>query len=758
MVPYDPRVFVPEEEEGIDLREYWRILAKRKWVILALVAIAVTASFMATRLQVPEYRATVTVQIDPEGSQILSFQDFNRSGRWYVSEFLASQNEILRSRSLAEAVVRREGLQDHPELTGGVRQRSLVGELRDLARMLVAAVRPTEENVPAPEAAAPEPRGEGPAAGALRSRLEVVPVRNSLLVRISFVSFDPQFAARIANAVAREYMENSMQRRLDAGAEARAFLEKQLDDMRIAIERSDRALADFARQGGVADLEANLEMARAGLRSLNDRFEEVQQELVQIAAWRELVDAGRTEHLDPVLNSATIADLQSRLLDANAEYASLSERFLDSYPTVAETLRRIALLRAEISAERTKVVNGIIGRYDNLKAQEAALQQAIAEREERVMTLNERGVQYNILRREFETSRELYDGLLQRLKEIGVAAGVQEANISVIDTAQVPGAPFRPDLRKNVSIAGMVGLAVGIALALLLEFLDSTIRRTEDVERLVDRPVLGLVPLMRLRDRRKAGETAGRHDREVAHFSANHPKSSISEAFRSLRTSLMFSTPEGMPKALLVTSSAQGEGKTTTAANLATVLAQNGARVLLIDADLRRPSLHKDFGIARAPGLTNCIAHNGPGPLMELSLVKRTEVEGLSVMPAGHSTPSPAELLSSSRLAKILTDLRQIFDHVIVDAPPILGLADAVILSRMVDGVILVAASGRTGKENFRVSVRRLYQVQAPLLGVVLNQVDLASPDYAYYSSYYYNYETDRDRLEHETHGLSKAS
>ena len=744
---YDPKVVVPEDDDSIDLREYWRVLVKRRWTVFGVLAIVVAATVMATLLMVPEYRATATVEINPQAARILAYEDFDgaqRSGA-NTQQFLTTQYEILRSRSLAEAVVREHGLENHPEMTGDIRQRSVLAEARAIVGLLAGVLRPAGETHAAESAEVDTLRQ---AANQFRNRIEVQPVRNSHLVHVSFVSFDPVFSATITNAIVKEYIEGTMQRRYDAGSEARQFLQAQLDEMRIALERSDRALADFAREARVADLSENQQMARAGLRSLNDRLESVRKELVQLAGWRELVQQGRVEHLDPVVNSESLAQLQQRLLDASAEYASKSERFLDGYPAVAEILRRMELLREEIASERQRIADGILGRFDTLRAEESALEQAIAEREERIMALNEQGVQFNILRREFETNRELYDGLLQRMKEIGVAAGVQENNISVIDVAQTPNSAFKPAMGKNLAIASMLGLMVGVALALLLEFLDSTLRRTEDVERLIDRPVLGLVPLLRTGDRgrgrrrrRAASRKGPRADRSLTHYSATHPGSSVSEAFRSLRTSLMFSTPEGMPRSVMVTSASPSEGKTSTAANLATVLAQNGSRVLIIDADLRKPSLHKDFGKPRSPGLTNSIAQVQRSGSLETPAIHETDVDGLALMPAGHSTPSPAELLSSSRFSQVIADCRSIYDYVIIDAPPIIGLADAVILSRIVDGVVLVAAAGQTGKENFRVAVRRLQQVQAPVLGVVLNRVDLESPDYAYYSSYYYNYE-----------------
>ena len=760
MVAYEPRASVPgpDEDDSIDLREYWKILVKRKWLIIALLTIVVGAAFVATKLQVPEYRATALVLIEPEATQFLGFQDFDQQTGRASAEFRASQYEILRSRSLARAVVQAEQLEDHPELTGQLRQRSLSGELRDLSRLLLSAIRPASEN-PA-DASGQQGTSADPldlAANALLKKVEIEPVRNTQVVRVSVVSFDPEFSSRLANALVREYIDSSLQRRFDSGTQARRFLEGQLDEMRIALERSDRALAEFARQARVSDLDQNMEMTRDGLRSTSARLDEVRRELSQLEGWRELARQGQVDHLDPVAGNERLAELEARLQDASIAYRALSEQYTENFPLVAERRRDLESLREEVAAERQKVVAGIAGRLEARIAEQAALERAITQRENQLMDLNERSVQYNILRREFETNRELYDALLQRMKEIGVSAGVQKSNISIIDPAPVPRGAFRPNLQKNLAIASMLGLMIGIALALLLEFLDSTIRRTEDIERQVDRPVLGLIPLLRLRDQRATAAT-GRPERALSHYSATHPKSAVSEAFRSLRTSLMFSTPEGMPRVLLFTSPSQGEGKTTAAANLATVLAQNGASVLLIDADLRRPSVHRDFSIPRSPGLTDAISRVSTGTQPEHPVIHGSGVDGLSLMPAGHATPSPAELLSSNQLAKVLSDCRRIFDHVIVDAPPILGLADAVVASRMVDGVVLVAAAGKTGKENFRISVQRLRQVQAPLLGVILNRVDLESPEYSYYSAYYYNYEPDKGQLETEEVRPRKAS
>ena len=750
MTVYDPLLNGQQDDsETIDLHALWAILVKRKWTVVGVATIMVTAALLSNLLMVPEYRSTATIEILPN-LQILNIRDFEPEyvGMRGEGLFMNSQQRILQSRALAEEVVRAEGVADHPELSGEMRQRSIRGELRSLMRTVRSALSPGSNN---PGAGSATNQGTPPhvAANRLRSRIQVQPVQESRLVNVRVTGFDPQFAAQMANAVVEQYIKTSMQRRYEAGNEARAFLEEQLAEMRIALERSDQALSDFARERGVADLEQRITLANDAMRRFSQQLDQTESDLVQLKSWRELIEQGRIEHLEPIVNSESITRLNNQLMEAKNEQARLSERFREDYPAMQEARNRVERLEQEIQAERERIIANVLGRHENLTAQAEALEEAITEREGRILALNEQGVQYNILRREFQTNQELYEGLLQRLKEIGVAAGLQENNISVIEQARVAGSPFRPNIPRSLFKALALGLMAGLGLALMLEFLDSSIRRIEDIERLVDRPVLGMVPMVKIRNRSKvetlkAERTTSENEREVSHYSAVHPKSAVSEAFRSLRTSLMFSTAEGMPRTLMVTSAGTAEGKTTTAINLATVLAQNGSSVLLIDSDLRKPRIHRDFNCFRAPGLTNRIAlskNNGKAN----SAIHPTHVQNLFVMPSGNSTPSPAELLSSERLERIIETCKRAFDYVIMDSPPTLGLADAMILSRQVDGVVLVARAGQTGKENFRVAIKRLSQVQAPVLGVVLNGVDLDSPEYAYYSSYYYNYESDDD-------------
>ena len=760
MVPYDPfQAQQHEEDDTIDLREYWRILVKRKWMVFSVLAIITVATLLSTILMIPVYRSTATVQITPPNSQILEYADFSSEGTGYLAQqqFYTTQYEILRSRDLAESVVRTEGVEEHPELTGEIRQRSLTGELRALPGAIKRALSPNKRpQINGLSAEERRDRAIRSAAGALRGRVSVEPVRNSNLVNVSVEAFDPDFASRMANAMIDEYMRTSMQRRFEAGSQAREFLEDQLADMRVQLERADQALLDFAQRNQVADLDQRIEMATSTLNDLNQRLSDIETALVTLGSYKTMIERGQAADINMVNESEEIRDLRQQRAQMATEYASLSQRFKEDYPTLVELRNQMDTISDQIAEERTLAIRGILSEYNSKSAEAESLREAIEQREGTILALNQQGVQYNILKRDFETNRELYDGLLQRMKEIGVAAGVRENNIAVIDAALPPGGAFKPNLSRNMALAIVLGLMGGVGLALVLEFFDSSIHRTEDLEALTGRPVLGLVPMVKSKQMRADNPNVQLPDRAVGHYSAKHPKSSVSEAFRSLRTSLMFSTPEGMPKTILVTSPGPGDGKTTTAINLATVMAQNGSRVLLIDADLRKPRLHRDFGKAQSPGLTNRIAGNQTEGNDSASIVT-TDVEHLFVMPSGNQAPNPAELLSSDRMAKIIAMNARAFDHVILDSAPILGLADAMVLSRLVDGVMVVAQAGVTAKESVKTSMRRLMQVRAPVLGMVLNAVDLDSPDYAYYSSYYYNYDSEDDSNGKEPSGSRKA-
>lgn len=720
-----------EDEDEINLADLWMTVRKYKWIIFSFMVLVVGTTIIATALMRPVYQSTATVQIDPDMRRILEYQDLEGNANTANQRnFYATQYEILRSRTLALSVIEKLNLLQNPEINGEIGQRGIMTGIGQIIGLATGVFRSKGVAVEGSDTLAQQER----AINRFLGRLSVTPVRDSKLVQIRFESFDPELAARVVNTLVTEYMQANLQRYYVAGNEAREFLQTQLTGMQANLERADQSLQDFARQQGIADLEGRMLLANDKLASLEQSLTGVQQLKLDLAIKNNRIRAGQGDSLPEIVNNSLINQLQQQLIQLRADYSELMGLLKPEYPRAMELQNRIDQLQEQIRAETDLRQLSIVNQYESLLEQEVAMESLIDAQEESLLMLNQRSVQYNILKREVETSRELYNGLLQRMKEIGVAAGVRENNVAVIDAAQTPLGPFKPRMGFNALMALILGGLGGTGLAFFLQFLDNTVRRPEDIESLVAMPSLGLVPRARP-DKAKPDQVV--ESKELAFYSVNHRNSEVSEAYRSLRTSLTFSSADGMPKTLLVTSTGPGEGKTTTASNLACVLAQNGKRTLLIDADLRKAQVHKHFDLAQIPGLTQCITRRDYTPEI---IWHATVVENLFVMSSGTLPPNPAELLAPERIGKLLEDLSKEFDHIIIDSAPVLGLADALVLSRSVEAVMLIVYGGKTTKQALKYTVQRLRQVHAPLVGAVLNNVDLASVDYNYYASSYYAY------------------
>jgi capsular exopolysaccharide synthesis family protein len=728
-----PGVAIPPEEDDdeINLADLWLVIRKYKWTIISFAALVFTATVIGTALMRPVYRATTTLQIKEEGAQVLEYQDLEGApSRGGDRNFYSTQFEILKSRSLAQRVIEELGLMDNPELNGEIGQRGIMAGIGQVKGLVGSLLKGGGEKEPPTEE---EKRAK--VVDRFLGKLSISPVGDSKLVDVSFKSFSPELAARVTDTLAQEYIDANLERKYEAGDEAREFLQRQLADMQAQLERSDKKLQDFAEDQGIADLESRIELTNDKLSQLEETLTEVQQKQRETRIKYERIQNGKGDSLPEIVNSEILNTLQEELVALRSEYSELSGKFKPDYPRMQELAKRIQELEQQIEAEKKEIKQGIISRHLALLEQEKSLKESLESQEQRLLTLNQKKTKYDILKREVESNEELYNGLLSRMKEIGVAAGAEENNIAVIDDARTPQQPAAPNMTLNASLALFLGVFGGTGIAFLLQFLDNTVRRPEDLEQIAQLPSLGLVPQAKQGRGRRAKDV---DSQALALYSRTHPQAEFSESFRSLRTSLMFSSPEGMPGRLLVASPGPGEGKTTSVTNLGCVLAQNGERVLMVDADLRKPRLHRVFGIGQVPGLTERIARRD---LSRMNCVHPTNVENLYVLPSGTIPPNPAELLGPERLSGLLDELGQFFDHLILDTAPVLGLADALVLSRSADGVMLVASGGRTTKESLRYAVGRLRQVRAPLLGATLNNVDLSSPDYSYYTSnYYYAY------------------
>lgn len=748
LATYEPTHY-PEavDDDGLDLRELWRIALKYRRTILLFAAIVIVTVVSATLIMRPMYRATTVLEVSPHSQGMVEFQNV-QSTQQDSATFQRTQIEIIKSRVVAEAVVKRLNLAEHPAFNGELRQRDLAAGLREISGILF---RPLKDSVTGlftggagdQAADADGPGNANPSEDAelralvsqVQGGLTVNPIRASNLIEISFESLDRELAATVTNAVADAYLALSARKRFELSSGAESYLKREIEDLQGKLETSEKDLYAFARQNQVVDLEDRNNIISTRLTELNINLSKVKGERIAAESlYRQLAQAN-VDSLPTVLQDSRITDLKGQLSSLRGEYARLGQTYTAEYPRMQELRRQMDDIRTTLEKELGNLVESLEVNYRQLADREERLTQAVEQQKQELLELQDRAVQYNILKREWETNSELYSGLLERMKEVGVAAGMERDTASVIDRALVPNGPFAPSLSRNFAIATVLGLMGGIGLALLLNLLDNSVRDPEEVERLVHLASLGLLPRV---DSKVAPSNVPIE--LMAHLQRDQ---GISEAFRSIRTSLMFATPGGAPKVLMVTSAGPGEGKSTASTSLSIVLAQTGASVLLIDGDLRKPRLHKIFNVPRGPGLTEYLVQGDSDAFYS------TPVENLTLMVAGTPPPNPAELLSSGATDRMLEEMSRRYDYVIVDSSPVMGLADPIVLATKVKGVLLVSAAGVVSRGALREAVKRLRAVDAPLVGSVLNMVEPHSSEYSYYNRYYYNYGSSSETALH---------
>jgi len=710
------------------LRHHLLVLGKHKWLIVAHLLLVVTLVTIATFRARPVYEATARVEIDSMNQNFLPFQTSGYyESYWDTDNYIETRGKVLQSETLAQQTIRTMDLENNPEFLG------------DEPKSAQAAS-------PAAAASSGGPQKKPAILAAFLSRLKVMRVRNSRLLNVRFEAYDPELAARILNAHLENFLEHNFRTRYESTIQASNWLTTQLEDMKVRVEKSEDALVTYERENQIWAIDERQNITTQKLSDLNQELTSAQGNRMQKESSYRLLRAGNLDAIPAVRESQLIRELLSKLSALRQETVEARAQFGPKYPKVLRLESQLQEMEQNLQQEKLNIVAGIESEYRTALERERLLTAALERQKSEANELAQKLVQYNILKREAETNKQLYDGLLQRIKEAGISAGLRSSNIRVVDPALIPDFPIRPRKMLNILAGLFVGLLGGVGIAFLREYLDNTIKTADDIEYLTHLPSLVFVPdfitteSKRQARRRKMLPAPGGNGQEHSHKLIAHesPRSPASEAFRALRTSLLLSRPGKPPQTILLTSALSGEGKTTAAINLAVTLAQLGDRTLLVDADLRKPSIGRIFGLGPSKhlGLSSYLA--GAAPL-EKVITPHPEVPNLAVMPAGPVPPNPAEMLSSQRLIELLASLREEFKFVIFDSPPVLSVTDAVVLSVLADCVLLIARSGETPKEALRRSKEVLAAVNSPLLGVVLNAVDLESP-YYYYSYRYYTY------------------
>ena len=546
------------------------------------------------------------------------------------------------------------------------------------------------------------------------------------------------------NAHLDSYKAQNMQGHYAATTEATTWLQVQQADLKRKVEKSENDRINYERQNQIWGVDDKQNMTTQRLLDLNKELTDAESETLKKRALYEFAESGALDAVPQIRDNPVLQDMQKRRADLSLLYTDGLNQYGPNFPKVQRLQAQIKEMDDQIAKERKGITVQLRSDYDEAKARQDLLTQRLDEQKAETNAMSEKMVQYNILKREAEANKTLYEGLLTKLREANIAASLKSSNIRVIDPAMIPSSPARPARARNIALAFLIGLVGGVGIALLREYLDNTVKTPDDVETLARLPSLAVVPAfgdsasMSGKTGLLKGVSSNGHEKPSGLVAQHSPKSQVSEAFRSLRTALLLSQPDQPPQVILVTSALPREGKTTAAANLAVTLAQLGDKTVLVDADLRKPGVGRMLNLAsgKYAGLSSYLA--GVSSL-DLVSVAHPSIPNLAAIPTGPLPPNPADLLSSHRLADAIAELRTKFKFVVIDSPPVMAATDAVILSVQVDGVLLVVRSGETPKAAFTRTCDLLVSVKSRMLGVVLNAVDANAPDY-YYSYRYYPY------------------
>jgi len=756
-VPSPPaeRPAAPEAQLGAVVRA----IAGRWRLVAAFVLGGVVLMGLVTLVMDRRWSAVALVHIENEMPRVTKI-DQVVSGPGYLEsvEYFQDQVNLLKSRTLSAAVIRELGLEKNERFWP--RPPGLVGRIVAGAIGLVARLGASGD--PPPPAPADDSAEGPPVASAAIDRylanLDVKAIPNSRLIQVKASARDPGLAQAIANAHANEYIRRTLQAKFELTGAARKYLEHELMRVRREADASEAALNEFRRENRLVATEEQQGNAVVDrLSDLSRRLTRAQAERIALEAQHRLIQTRDYEALPGVLQNALIQTLKADLARLESREAELGRLFLGGHPELQQVQAQVRQQRARLQKEVERVVGGVEAEYAAAQATEQALREELERQQNEVLDLRERSSRYVKLDQAVQANRQLYAALLQRMGETDVVRGVQLSNITVLDPAERPREPAQPRTILNLLFGLVLGAVFGIGTAALLEHVDTSLKTPADVERILALPTLGVIP-----DFRRIGTTerlvaAGASNRQVP---ATRGQALAAEVFRTLRTSLLFFDPTRPPRTMLVTSARAGEGKTATAVNLALSLAQLGAKVVLVDADLRKPRCHHALGVPGGPGLAETLL----GEVDPLDAVRpawvRREAPGnghaaarggasgagpsarpaatLAFMPSGRLVADAAELLASSRMRAILATLAATYDIVLVDSAPVFPVADASLLGRLVDGVVLVVHGSRTPRHVTQEAIGRLRFMQAKVIGVVLNGVDPGASEYSYRYSHYF--------------------
>jgi len=727
-----------DDDDLLDLRDLWRMVVKHKGLLLSVAIAGLLVAVLLSFIKTPLYLATTTVQVDKRAARVVQFgQDADASQDLDDRTGMGTQLELLKSRVLAERVIDElrldrqglpmpteataegdapavaEGDADAPEATGW---KAMAGSLLERMKDSYGKIRDPSSNN------AERLNREG-VISAFQNTVKVEQVRNSRMLNIQVENANPQLAARIANSVTDAFIALNLERRMDSSSYAKTFLETQLGLTKARLEESERKLNEYARSKNILTLDEKTNVLNQTFTEYSTALTKAEQEVIKTESDYEAIKTAPNTARQ-VLESVTIQNYKDQLSKLDQAYQEAAKVYKDDFPKMKQLRGQMDELNERIQAEVQSILASVRNQAQTAKRQENLIRTRLQQTRSEIMSAQDRSVDFNLLKREVDTNRELYNGLLQQVKEVGVAGGVETNNIQVVDKAEVPLFPYKPKLALNAAIGLLAGIVLGLGIVFLMESMDDSIKFADEVEKLLQVPLLGVIP--KVKDNAKVASLA-----LLVH---EDPRGQMAEAYRSVRTALQFSTADGAPRRLVLTSTTKNEGKSTTALALAINFAQMGAKVVLVDADMRNPSVHKYMNLPNTAGLSNYLSgHGKPGEITRMSAI-----DNLMIITAGPIPPSPVDLLTGPRLGELM-DLLEVrgAQYIIFDGPPVLGLADAIVLGNQVHSVLFVAQASQTRKSHIKDAFRRLRMAGVMPCGVVLTKTTAQNTAYYTYDNYY---------------------
>jgi capsular exopolysaccharide synthesis family protein len=731
-------------ESSIDIREYWHIVAKRHWTVITVLIIVVSIAAIGSFMTKPSYKASAVIQVEREIPKVLSFEEvYNIDASQQT--FYRTQVKLIKSRSIARKAIEKLDWRQSPKSSNV----SINKWSEKIKKILKFRTKDKKK---------PEIDRDSRIVNAFLRKLVVEPDRNSQIIYISFISQNPKLCADAANTVAECFVESRLEAKYITARQAYDFLNKQIKQLMNDVAFKEQEMQKYAQDKEILSLDDSENIIVMQLVELNTEYTRVKARRIEKEAiYRGLMNVS-ADSIPEVIKNPLIQELKAEYASLEREYAEKSKKFKAGWPEMIQLNSKLdkakQRLDKEINDIVSKVRNSAKAEYLTALKQEQSIQDMLDQQKDKTANLHTDAIIYNNLKTEVDNKRALLQALTKRQNEAGVSADIKEMGstyVQIVDRAEVPQSAYKPNKRLNIILGIMVGLMLGIGLAFFFEHLDISLKSIEDVERYLRLPIIGIIPALDGTNKSTAysyayeeylGSQSQSLPRSVEKIVFINSKSSISEAYRSLRTSILLSSPNSPPKVILVTSSQPKEGKTATAINIAIALAQLGKKAVLIESDLRRPRVSRIFKIYNRVGVSNFLVGN-----TEVNqIIFRTEIANLFIIPSGPPPPNPAELIATLRMERLIEGCKKSFDFVILDSPPLLAVTDAQILANKADGVVFVTHAGVTSKHSAKLGREKLQN--AKIIGVVLNQINLN--EHGYYYQHYYNYygkERDKKKL-----------